>query len=232
MTSKVNGSQNVVSESSNDENKRQSTPLISKEGMVRRLKKSPEVRARFVESHLNKGLTFQIRGLRDREGWNQQTLADKLGSNQNAVSRLENPNYGRPTITTLKKIAAVFDVGLVVRFVPFSQLVDWVSGTPYLDPGLNPNTLDVPSFETELKQGAFDPALAPAELLEKSLAEKISGKDKTQCGPEPSIPVTERASTRLAPLIVLVANPNIGGFSSHATLSRRSCPGNSPHTHP
>src|SRR5205807_1878719 len=115
-----------------------------------------QARARFVESHLNKGLSFQIRGLRDREGWNQQTLAEKLGSNQNAVSRLENPNYGRATITTLKKTAAAFDVALIVRFVPFSQLIDWVSGIPFVDPGLNPDTLEVPSFRAELEAGVLD----------------------------------------------------------------------------
>src|SRR2546426_6215024 len=100
MTLRGKGSQDVASENSHGE-KPQSTPLISKNTLVRQLTKSREVRARFVESHLNKGLSFQVRGLRDREGWSQQALAEKLGSNQNAVSRLENPNYGRPTITTL-----------------------------------------------------------------------------------------------------------------------------------
>ena len=66
--------------------------------------------------------------------------------NQNMIYRLENPSYGRATISTLKRIAAVFDVALVVRFVPFSQLIDWVTGTPFEDKGLSPEALAVPGF--------------------------------------------------------------------------------------
>jgi hypothetical protein len=69
--------------------------------------------------------------------------------NQNAVSRLESPNYGKATLTTLRRIAKVFDVALMVRFVPFSQLTDWVSGTPRLDLGLSPDLLRLPSFTQE-----------------------------------------------------------------------------------
>jgi transcriptional regulator with XRE-family HTH domain len=77
-------------------------------------------------------------------------------TSQNAISRLESPNYGRATVTTLKKLAAVYDVGLVVRFVPFSKLLDWESSTPYIERGLSPSAIDVPSFEEEDKKGALD----------------------------------------------------------------------------
>jgi transcriptional regulator with XRE-family HTH domain len=87
--------------------------------------------------------------MRDREGWSQQELARNVGMNQNAVSRLENPSYGKPTITTLKRLAASFDVALVVRFVPFSQLIDWVSGTPLEDKGLSNESLAPVSFGQE-----------------------------------------------------------------------------------
>jgi len=87
--------------------------------------------------------------MRDGQGWRQQELAEKVGTNQNAISRLENPFYGKPTITTLKRIAAAFDVALVVRFVPFSQLIAWVSGTPFVDSGLSSKSLAVPNFSDE-----------------------------------------------------------------------------------
>jgi transcriptional regulator with XRE-family HTH domain len=138
------------------EGKQSFTNLISRKALTKRLMRGRETRARFVESHLNKGLAFQIQSLRDRKDWSQQELADKLGTNQNAVYRLENPGYGKPTLTTLKKVAAVFDVALVVRFVPFSQVVNWVSGTPFIDRGLTPSALEVPSFEDELEAGAFN----------------------------------------------------------------------------
>ncbi len=79
--------------------------------------------------------------------------------NQNAISRLESPNRGRPTITTLKRLAETMDVALVVRFVPFSKLTKWLSGTPYIEEGLCTETLAVPKFEDEEMQGAFSDPL-------------------------------------------------------------------------
>lgn len=89
--------------------------------------------------------------MRDRENWSQEELAERVGMNQNAISRLENPFYGKATLTTLKRLAAAFDVGLVVRFVPFGELVDWVSSTPRVNTGLSTEALSVPSFEAEIK---------------------------------------------------------------------------------
>lgn len=87
--------------------------------------------------------------MRGRKGWNQSELAEKVGTTQNQIYRLEKPSVTKPTISTLKKIAAALDVALVVRFVPFRQLVDWVSGTPFVDTGLSTEAFAVPSFEME-----------------------------------------------------------------------------------
>jgi transcriptional regulator with XRE-family HTH domain len=194
--------------------------------------KSKDARIRFVDSHLSKGIAFQTQALRDNEEWSQQQLADELGSNQNAVYRLENPNYGKQTLTTLKKVAAVFDVALVVRFVPFSQLVDWVSGTPHVDPGLGPSTLGVPSFQSEIEHGAFEePSVrksAEDKQLDAALAKKISGEDAIQDRVEGAPnPVMERESAtqgqqaRVA-IIALVTNLNAGGFPYYGDSSRRA----------
>ena len=67
------------------------------------------------------------------------------------IYRLENPSYGKPTVSTLKRIAAAFDVALIVRFVPFGQLIDWATGTPFVDNGLSPESLAVPSFSEEAR---------------------------------------------------------------------------------
>ena len=125
--------------------------MISRKSLIQRLKRGREARARFVESHLNKSMAFQIRALRDSEKWTQGEFAAKLGMNHpnNVSARLENPNYGKHTLTTLKNIAATCDVGLVVWFVPFSRLVDWASGTPYKDPGLSPTFYDISPFDSD-----------------------------------------------------------------------------------
>ena len=123
--------------------------LNSRKALVSRLRRGRRTRRQFAESHLAKTLAHQVRAMRDTEQWSQQELAKKLGTTQNVVYRLESSDYGRQTLTTLKKVAAEFDVALVVRFVPFSELVDWVSGTPRVSRGLDCNALAAPSFQAE-----------------------------------------------------------------------------------
>lgn len=133
-----------------------SSHLNSIDHLIERIKHSPKGRAKFVASHLDKGIAYQIRALRDRQELSQEDLASLVGMNQNAISRLESPERGRPTITTLKRLAEALDVALVVRFVPFSKLVKWVSGTPFIEYGLSTESLAVPNFEEELKQRQFE----------------------------------------------------------------------------
>jgi transcriptional regulator with XRE-family HTH domain len=108
-------------------------------------------------------MAFQIRALRDREKWTQAEFAEKVGIKHQPMvsSRLENSHYGKHSITTLKKIAAACDVALVVWFIPFSRLTDWVIGKPYLDEGLSSNFYDIPAFDK-------DPGLMPATATIKA----------------------------------------------------------------
>ena len=55
----------------------------------------------------------------------QSDLANKLDVTQPLISSWENPSYGQYTLQTLKDLAKAFDVGLLVRFVPFSKLIGW-----------------------------------------------------------------------------------------------------------
>jgi len=61
---------------------------------------------------------------------------------QARISILENPNYENLSLNTLKRIANVFDVALMVRFVPFSKLLITIDNE-------TSETLTVPSFAQE-----------------------------------------------------------------------------------
>ena len=98
--------------------------------------------------------------MREARDWSQEQLAAQVGMPQTAISRLESSSYGKPTITTLKRMAKVYDVALEVRFVPFSKLLNRISGTPYLEHGLSSEAIDVPSFEEEERQGVFTQVVA------------------------------------------------------------------------
>jgi transcriptional regulator with XRE-family HTH domain len=165
MTSKENQSLNNVSTRSARAT-RQSTNLLSRETLLQRLASSPEARCSFVESNLSKLLAYQIRAMREREGWTQIELGDEVEMNQNSISRLENPFYGKHTITTLKRLARAFDVALVVRFTPFSELVDWISGTPRTIDGLNQNALNVPKYSEERSEQVTSSLQYPKDIAE------------------------------------------------------------------
>ena len=87
-------------------------------------------------------LAFQIRLLREKNGWTQEQLAERVGSRQETISQWEDPNYGRYTLKTLKGLATGFDVGLMVKFAPFSEVVEW-------NANLTPNRLAPPNFAEE-----------------------------------------------------------------------------------
>ena len=123
-----------------------------------------EYRREFANQQIDTGLAFQIRLLRESRGWTQEELAQRTGKAQETISQLENPNYGRYTISTLKKLAAAFDVAPSVRFVPFSELASWTVR-------LTPQDLAPLSFEEEF-QHAFMRAGAPTEDSNAGLASR------------------------------------------------------------
>ena len=92
-----------------------------------------EYRRGLVEGHAKDTIAFQLKQLRKALNWEQRDVAKELGNPklQPMISRYENPDYGKYSITTLLELAAVFDVALVVRFAPFSELVEWdLSSSP------------------------------------------------------------------------------------------------------
>lgn len=69
-------------------------------------------------------LASQISALRNSRGLTQAQVAQRLGKPQSVLSRLEGGGYGRYTVGTLLELALMYDVGLLLAFVPFSELVD------------------------------------------------------------------------------------------------------------
>lgn len=88
--------------------------------------KSKKFRDAFADAHIGTNIASQIVAMREKKPWTQVELANKTGMAQARISVLEDPNYEKLTISTLKRLAKAFDVALIVRFVPFSELLDWV----------------------------------------------------------------------------------------------------------
>jgi transcriptional regulator with XRE-family HTH domain len=101
-----------------------------------------EKRDLFVSQNIGTIISAQLFSIREKKDWTQGELAQKVNMAQARISVLENPNYQNFSIKTLKRLASAFDVGLMVRFVSFGELAEWVSS-------LSPEDLAVPDFEHE-----------------------------------------------------------------------------------
>lgn len=106
--------------------------------------RNPEYRSGFVDSLISINVPFQIRALVKSRGWTQERLAERSGMLQPRISAIMTPGKTRPNIKTLRRIAEAFDCGLVVRFVPFGELVKWTHR-------FDPENFHVASFGEEIE---------------------------------------------------------------------------------
>jgi transcriptional regulator with XRE-family HTH domain len=67
-------------------------------------------------------LATEIRELREKRGLSQRELAERLGTTQSAVARLEAGNVS-PSLPTLDKVAEALGVELVVSFVDLDERI-------------------------------------------------------------------------------------------------------------
>jgi transcriptional regulator with XRE-family HTH domain len=132
-----------------------------------KLAKSKRYREEFVAAQVKRGIPFQARALlKAREGWTQETLAERAGLTQGVVSRALNPNYGNLTLNTIIRIAAGFDVAFIGRFVPFSELENWFAN-------MSEETVQVPTFEEEQAKRQSEAVIAERNLSPRGFCETI-----------------------------------------------------------
>jgi transcriptional regulator with XRE-family HTH domain len=98
--------------------------LLSNIALISKLLTNKAFRNGYVYEHVKNGIPFQIRALREERQWTQEKLGDASEKPRNVISRLEDPNYGNFTLKTLLEIASAFEVALLVKFVPFSRLLE------------------------------------------------------------------------------------------------------------
>ena len=101
-----------------------------------------EYRDGYTEAQLSIEVPFQIRALRKACGWTQAQLAERCGIPQARISHIEQPGRDPLSLRTLYRLSSAFDVGLLVQFVPFSELV-------HREAAFDPKTFHVPSFKDD-----------------------------------------------------------------------------------
>lgn len=106
-----------------------------------------EYRHAFVEEKVQTFIAAQIRAIRMQRKMSRPELARKMGKAASWIFRLEDPNEPPPTVSTLLEVARCYDVDLKIEFSPFSKVRGLIDS-------LEPDSLEVPSFEEERAESA------------------------------------------------------------------------------
>jgi transcriptional regulator with XRE-family HTH domain len=124
--------------------------LLGEKGLFRRmnLSQSAEMRNReyrhgLVNAQIEIDLPLQIRALRKQLIGTQPELATLTGMKQPRISAMEKPGKAHFTLETLRRLAEAFDVALIVRFAPFSELARWSEE-------FDPEAFFVPDFDNDI----------------------------------------------------------------------------------
>ena len=104
--------------------------------------KTKRFREGYTKAQLSIEVPFQIRALRNARGWTQAELANRCDLSPSRIAKIETPGQDALKPQTLQKIASAFDVGLLIQFVPFSELVR-------REQTFHPETFNVVSFDDD-----------------------------------------------------------------------------------
>lgn len=78
-----------------------------------------DYRHSYVAEGVKTWIARQVRALREQRDWSQSDLSNKTNKPQSAISRIEDPDYGKMSLQTLFDLAKAFDVALIVKFIDY-----------------------------------------------------------------------------------------------------------------
>jgi len=81
-----------------------------------RLKQDPVLTEAVEEADFNVEIALQIYTARDEAGLTQEELAEQIDTRQSAISRMEDADYGRHSLSMLKRIAKALNKRLHIEF--------------------------------------------------------------------------------------------------------------------
>ena len=107
-----------------------------------------EFRVAYMADQVRTGIAYQLKAMREQpeRDWTQDQLGDRMKKPQSTVARLENPDYGRVTLTTLLEAAKAMDVALLVQFVEWDDFLERMAD-------VSPSALRKKSFDLQVLKG-------------------------------------------------------------------------------
>ncbi len=80
--------------------------------------RDPAFAAVFEEEKEKVDLAIKLLKIRRRAGLSQKELADRIGTSQSVIARMENPEYSGYSIRMLRRIASALGTRLQIEFRP------------------------------------------------------------------------------------------------------------------
>lgn len=139
--------------------------MIGTSELINKFKKlkNKKYRYAYLKEHIRVGIASQIRILRCKANMTQLQLAEKVGTKQGVISRLEDPDSGSVNLNTLLKIAEALNVSLMVKFVSFGKFLEESKD-------ISPEALSVVDYNDEYGR------LEIVTRLRDSISENISAR--------------------------------------------------------
>src|SRR5712692_6447495 len=83
---------------------------------------SPELRRLTAEARVNAAVAQLIYAARTKAGLSQAELAERIGTRQSVISRLEDAAYEGHSLNLLQRIAAALGQSVEIRFLPAAKV--------------------------------------------------------------------------------------------------------------
>jgi DNA-binding XRE family transcriptional regulator len=84
--------------------------------------RNPEFADRFARAGEAWDIALQIAAAREQAGLSQRELAERVGTTQQQISRLESPNYEGHSLSMLRRVAQALDARVHFSFEPIGTL--------------------------------------------------------------------------------------------------------------
>jgi len=155
--------------------------MSGKYDLINKLKNNRKTRESYLRAKININLPSQMRALRLRRQMKQEDLARETEMMQPRISAMERPGATKFNLETLIRLAAAFKVGLIVKFVSFSEMLKWendfsqdIFNVPSIDE-------DVEFQKEEREQSSLGAPISP--IIDESTRSMLGENPKSQQEP-------------------------------------------------
>ena len=145
--------------------------------LISKMLRQRPTRESYVRSKPNVLIPSQIRSLRQRRGMKQCDLGVEADMKQARISALERIGESNLSIETLIRLAAAFRTGLIVKFAPHSEMLDWENS-------FSPDTFESVSLDRDDRflRGEGPRLDRPNPTMSLGLQEALTGGNKPRFG--------------------------------------------------